>query len=261
MQCISCNVEINPKWQHAIQNNICPFCGNNIIEEHLKNLLSVLRDTMEALQAYPQQLNDWLLSNYQFIKTDSPNLYIYVDKDLLKDLAKSESEKDFLERKEKSKKEIIKMKTDVGEEEVLVEKIQPEEKTSEFFKRAEAIKPRLDGFKSATEKTEHLKELKKRIEKAGSESITENGDIELISPEMLENADPSAVEEFKNIIDSHQEISDFEDDDIPGASVINTLVNMKGKNSQSDLLKLKNIHNKSILSRKNFNSGKGVFSR
>jgi len=40
MRCVSCETEIDPKWAHAINNNICPYCGKIILEEHLKNIHS-----------------------------------------------------------------------------------------------------------------------------------------------------------------------------------------------------------------------------
>ena len=67
MKCISCDSEINPKWKHAIEQNSCPYCGQHIMDENLKSLLSVLTDAMERMQEYPDQLNDWMLFNYNFI--------------------------------------------------------------------------------------------------------------------------------------------------------------------------------------------------
>src|SRR5579885_95705 len=114
MKCITCEVEINPKWKHAIDINVCPFCGQHIMEEHLKNLLTSLGETMEKLQAYPQQLDDWLLSNYNYIKTDSPNLKMYLPKETVKELRKELDEAEFQEKK----RSVVKVKNAVtGEEE------------------------------------------------------------------------------------------------------------------------------------------------
>ena len=38
MKCTSCEREIDPKWRHAIDTNLCPFCGLFIMEERLKDL-------------------------------------------------------------------------------------------------------------------------------------------------------------------------------------------------------------------------------
>src|SRR6185436_12414878 len=163
MKCMSCEMEINPKWTHAIDINVCPFCGQGIMEEHLKNLFSSLRQTMESLSGYPDQLNDWMLSNHNYIKTDSPNIHLYMPKGFAEDIRKHindqimEEKANTLKSKPptESQKSIIKMDNGHGQEqEVLVEKVQSEEKTNEFFKRAEAVKPNIDGFKSTSEKTQ-----------------------------------------------------------------------------------------------------------
>src|ERR1700677_4568820 len=99
MECISCKLEINPQWAHAIDMNICPYCGKPIMDEHLKNLFATLRATMEHLQTYPDQLNDWMLSNHNYIKTDSDKLITYVSKDIIADLKKVKDEKEFQDRK------------------------------------------------------------------------------------------------------------------------------------------------------------------
>lgn len=197
MKCVSCEVEINPKWRHAIDINICPFCGSEILEEHLKNLLTSLSETMAKLQDYPDQLNDWLLSNYNFIKTDSPDLKSYVPKDLLKEAFDEEKEKEFQQRKEK--RFTVKVQNEAGvEEDILVEKTQSDAETNNFFKRAEVVKPKLDGFHSTAEKTEYLKKMAQQIRREGSAAVLgESGGVAKISPEMMENADPDAVAEME----------------------------------------------------------------
>src|SRR5271169_5876640 len=84
MRCISCETEINPKWEHAIDINVCPFCGKHIMEEHLKNCIASLAVAMEEMLKYPKQLEDWLLSNHEYIKTSSPNLSDYLSKEDVK---------------------------------------------------------------------------------------------------------------------------------------------------------------------------------
>lgn len=266
MKCMSCEMEINPKWKHAIDINICPFCGQGIMEEHLKNLFTTLRETMDKLQEYPSQLNDWMLSNHNYIKTDSELLPNFLPKEYVKEIVKAEEEKDFQERK--NNKFTVTVKTDAGEEEVVAEKIQTDEKTNEFFKRAEAIKPNLDGFQSATEKNEHLKKMVQQIKRSGSTSIDEEGGISSISPEMMENADPEAVAEYMSVMSGNESIAsslpDSGDEEIP--SVVLSMANRaaaKGGNANSaDLMKLQKMHDKVAESRRNFESGgKGGFSR
>lgn len=269
MKCVSCEMEINPQWKHAIDANICPFCGKYILEEHLKNLLSSLGEVMDKLQEYPDQLNDWMLSNHSYIKTTSPELIQYVPEGAQE--ASSKVEDGFQKRKtEQDKKYTIKVKTDAGEEDVVVEQLQSEEKTNDFFKRAEAVKPSIEGFKNTAEKTEHFKRVAQQIKKAGSVSLTnEDGKGETISPEQLENVDEEAIAEYEASLSGGNIASALpnldEDNDIPPA-----LLAMAGKGGSSgkgmaDLLKMQQQQDRARRSRENFesgdNRGKGGFSR
>jgi Zn-finger nucleic acid-binding protein len=274
MKCTSCEIEINPQWKHAVEINVCPFCGKHIMEEHLKNLFVSLRETMDSLASYQDQLNDWMLSNHNYIKTDSPNIGMYMPKDLVKELKKAQDEQDFLARKQS----IVKVKTETGEEDVLVEKIQSEEKTNEFFKRAEVIKSPAPAqgapvanasFQSPAEKTQHFKKVVQQIKKAGTTAINQDGAADMISPEMMENADPEAVAEFESLLSGNEIASSLpttDDDEIP--SVVLAMAN-KGKgnsaSSAADLLKLQQMQERVRSSKENFesgvNRGKGGFSR
>jgi hypothetical protein len=221
MKCISCEIDINPKWKHAIDQNICPFCGQSIMEELLKGLLTTLQDTMEKLQSYPDQLNDWLLSNYNFIKTDSPNLKNYVPKEAIKELRKELDNEEF-----DRKRSVIKVKTGDGEEEVVTEKVQSDSKTAGFFERAELIKRGTDdgdvdsvsdeddvqltpvkaptkpkAFKTQAQRTQHFKKLKEKIETEGSAAvISEKGLAAMIDPSNLDSASPEDVAAYQSMI-------------------------------------------------------------
>lgn len=263
MRCISCEMEIDPKWKHAIDINICPFCGQGIMDEVLRDLISVLRETMESLQKYPDQLNDWLLSNHSYIKTDSPQLPNFLPKEYVHSKNRKSNED------AESKKYTVKVMTEAGEQDVVAEKVQTEEKTNEFFKRAEAIKPNIDGFKSTEEKTAHLKKLKKQIERDGSPVLNASGAAQaLISPEQMESADPEAVAEFQSLISGGENIASSlsdnnSDDDIPSV-VLNMAARAKGSNSSNaaDLQKLQKQQDKIAEARRNMSSGaKGSFSR
>lgn len=227
MKCLSCESEINPRFKHAIEQNICPFCGGSIMEELLKSLLISLQDTMAKMQAYPDQLNDWLLSNYNYIKTNSPELMSYVPKEALKEMKREVDGEDF-----DRKKKLIKVKTEQGEVEVMTEKIQSDTKTAGFFERAQLIKRGDDDaegsgdldsgnasdatvesqpaqsnkpktFKSAAERTKHLKELKQKIETEGSQAIvSEKGLAAMIDPDQMESVDPLDVATLQSVIGS-----------------------------------------------------------
>lgn len=174
MKCISCEGDINPKWKHAIEINVCPNCGGQILETHLKELLSSLRDTMDKLQQYPEQLDDWLLSNYQYIRTNSPQLSQYMPKGYAKPKKEDATTEDI------NQPEMRKIKLRDGSEvDVIVEKTMNDTKAQEFQDRAnpkgKSVKGRiLPGValpKSATDKTNDLKKLKRQIEEEGSKGI------------------------------------------------------------------------------------------
>src|SRR5271166_1978670 len=137
MKCVSCDTEINPKWTHAIDINVCPYCGKLILEEHLKNCLVALTTAMDEMQKYPEQLDDWMLSNHNYIITDSPQLKMYLPKETIKELRKEIDDAEFEEKKSSTVK--IKLPGG-GEQEIVVEKTQSEAKTNSFFERAEVLK-------------------------------------------------------------------------------------------------------------------------
>lgn len=272
MKCISCEVEINPKWKHAVEINVCPFCGQHIMEEHLKNLLAALAETMNKLQEYPDQLNDWLLSNYNYIKTDSPSLPDYLSKDFVKQLKKEEEERDFQERK----KFTVKVKTEAGEEDVEAETLQSEDRTNKFFERAEVIKRGSSDrekdkgpkeFKSPTEKTEYLKRIKKQIEEGGGSPgiIKEDGLNSMITPEEMEliSSGDLVASSLPGALDEEDHLANR----ILNANL--AIAKQTGKGSgpnQQDLRALHDMYARVEESRKKFESGearetKGGFSR
>lgn len=284
MKCISCEIEINPQWAHAIDINVCPFCGKHIMEEHLKNLFSTLRETMVKLSDYPSQLDDWMLSNYQYIKTDSPNIGKFMPAEMVKDLLKIDNEKEFQKKKDAQQFKVKVPTEDGGEEEVLAEKIQSDEETNDFHKRANNIKTNSrqqqgpNVFQSPAEKTKHLKELAQQIKKVGSQGITAGGGSMLLPAEMLDNADPEAVMEFEQMISGGGPIASSVDgdyDDMPGGDDI-LAANMAiaarrsgggsgGDANPKDLAALQRLQSKVSSARRNMmtgeSMGKGGFSR
>lgn len=68
MNCMSCNTEIPPNWVSAIQSNVCPACGGDIMNEESQELLNELRSAMEEMPNDPEGLAGWLLSNYNIVK-------------------------------------------------------------------------------------------------------------------------------------------------------------------------------------------------
>lgn len=274
MKCVSCESEINPQWSHAIEANMCPFCGKPILEEHLKNLFGLLLNTMQQLaEGYQTQLDDWMLSNFGYIKTDSDKILSYVPKDVLADLKRVRDARDLEERK----KFTVKVETENGViEEVTATKLQSEEKTNDFFKRAQVIKSPSPGtqpvgphaspsFQSPTEKTQYLKNVVQNIKKTGAPAITDAGGGSMMLPaEMLAEADPEAVAEFQQMISGGEGISsslgDEMDDEVPaGILAANQAMAARkgGVNAAqaADLLKLQQMQDRIAQSKANFESG------
>lgn len=271
MQCNSCNTNIDPKWKHAIDKNICPFCGQSILEEHLKQLISTLSTTMEQLQQYPSQLNDWMLANYSYIKTDDPNLITYLPEELLPSLQTNKP------KKVSQEKEIRQIKMPDGStQSIEVEKLVDDETTKSFMDRAKdniklVDKDHNKSFKNVQERAAYLKEMAQSIKKGETQTsyIKETDLNEMIN----ENANQQQLDEaidYQQMINESSSINSsinsqdmsqgLDDEKIP--NFVLNLAN-KAKNNQSkktnDLETLENLvskSNSSVLS-----SGKGSFSR
>ena len=71
MKCKSCSEEITYKFAFAISSNTCPMCGGEIVSEELRNILSELKEVMQATAQYRAEIFDWLYSNYQLVSKDS----------------------------------------------------------------------------------------------------------------------------------------------------------------------------------------------
>ena len=270
MQCISCQSEINPKWKHAIEKNVCPNCGAEIMEAHLKDLLTSLGDIMAKLQQYPEQTNDWLFSNYNYIKTDSPSLINFVPKEVLKQTVSSESTEDDSEGETTT----MIIKNAQGEdEEIIVEKKQPKAITNGFFERAEVIKkPKPKSKlkksdkgetdqepKSALEKTEHFKAIAKQIREEVSRGVVSEDNLasmismEEVDPDM--QADSEDVAEFESALsfgDAGVSSAISNDDDESGMTDRVLRMNMQAAQKKSikqqlinaDPETLRELHNK-----------------
>lgn len=73
MQCINCNAEIPPQFVSAIQNNICPGCGKNIMAEEYLQVFNEIKSAIlsmkdQGLDTFAQGIVGWLLSNYKLTK-------------------------------------------------------------------------------------------------------------------------------------------------------------------------------------------------
>lgn len=46
MQCVSCKTDISPAFKHAIVSNVCPACGNSIMDEESLALIEHMKSTI-----------------------------------------------------------------------------------------------------------------------------------------------------------------------------------------------------------------------
>ncbi len=188
MECLSCSTEINPKWAHAINQNICPFCGEEIMPEDLKQKINALSVAMSEMLEYQKELNDWMLSNHNYIKTDDDNLVKFVPKELLRSYHQGGTSKEVIQE---GNKYTVKVTHDDGtEEDVDSFKLASEEKAAEFAKRA-GVRP---------SKLNKLKDMVKNIQNTGGGMSDMSGMMDL-PPGMLANADPDAIADYQNILD------------------------------------------------------------
>jgi Zn-finger nucleic acid-binding protein len=241
MKCKSCELEINPQWKHAIETNICPFCGQSIMDAKLKDLLGLLQTTLDELKEYPDELNDWMLSNHNFIKTDSTLLPNYLPEDYVRPRRK--------QPEVEGQKYTVKVKTESGEEEVVAEKIQSEKTTNEFFKRAEVLRKR-DNVGSVSEKTNRIRAMAQQIKNGGGEMLLDDEE------------DPNIIEQAQSYVENQtSEGTDDYNDPIP-AEVLAMAQKAGGNTNGADLIKLQQMQDRIYNSRKNFTEGSsGAFSR
>lgn len=68
MQCLTCSADIPPQWVNAIQSNICPGCGGNIMSDASKELMTEIREAFKRMPQDVEGISGWLLSNYKITK-------------------------------------------------------------------------------------------------------------------------------------------------------------------------------------------------
>lgn len=71
MICKHCKAEIPPSYVHALKTNMCPGCGEPIMDEDTYSFLNELKETMLKMPNDPEGVAGWLISNYQMIKIGS----------------------------------------------------------------------------------------------------------------------------------------------------------------------------------------------
>jgi hypothetical protein len=168
MKCISCEIQIDQKWKFAIQNNVCPNCGDSIMDEHLKVLLADLASCMVDLQGFPKEVDDWLHSNYGYVKVDSETFhdkYVEINSERFYELAPRGAGSPG-----KFAKKLVKIKDDQGNEtEVEESKLQSDATTQSFFDRA--MNKSASSAESPTDKILALKQAAERARSGGAQML------------------------------------------------------------------------------------------
>lgn len=226
MKCINCQVDIDPKWKHAVQNNICPSCGENIMPEDLKEKIISLKSLIDSFkETYPEQLDDLLLSNYLYVRTDSDRI------------------KDFYPKQSTSV-------NDPGIINSAVQSVQDQEVTSRFFKNAEV-----------TKSVARAEELKKLVSEIKSNKNTKPAimDSETLAAEI------SSYEDGEDDV-AHEEYENDDEPIPAAALALSRQprTTNNADYSAKDIMALQKIHQRSAEARsavRNGTGGKGSFSR
>ena len=201
MKCKSCQEEVSSKFAHALSTNACPFCGQEIVDEELKDALNNLREAMTVVDAYPVEIFDWLKSNFGLLTSAE-----------LDDKLKEASAQIEVQVEERAKKlaaarvpKVVSKDTDqsvpLQEGEVAVNAegnqiqgpaIQDQEQTSKFFKAA--------GADKITQRNEHLKDIVKQIKRGNSTGIDVDGNTIPMTLEAAADASPEEIEKYEQML-------------------------------------------------------------
>ncbi len=273
MKCKSCTNEVPPKFSHAIKTNICPFCGDAIMDDELQAALSDLQEAMIATDSYQEEIFDWLKCNHGLVPESETVSKITFDaaseeittlrlslEELKEKLANARpTPKSGMTAPAKLPSEIAKDKHgNALEGEVLADP----ETNSKFFKNA-LVKQPVDA---AT----HYKNMVKQIKEKGTMAQSEGGFSGggAITPEMMaaytsgEEADPSEYDTLfgggpvNSAVDS-----DYDDDnDIPAVALqmMNSAKGKSGDYNARDVAKLQELQKKASNAGRAMNRDGGV---
>ena len=237
MRCKSCEGDVPPKFAHAILTNMCPLCGEVIMDEALQFSLKELKSAMKAVEAYPDEIFDWLRSNYNLYSES----YMQEQLKLVETKAVEEAKKSMQALVPKNR--IVKatsteeIQLDKDGNQINGEVIQSPDETNKFFKD-KSIKRQVDN-------QAHLKDIVNQIKKKGSfESDSSGGGGGAFNAEMAKalgvdpnaDIDPDVLQDEINImmgnnVNSAME-SDYDDDDAIPAEVMK-FSGLKGGSKES----------------------------
>jgi hypothetical protein len=200
---MSCGANIPPEWVNAIQSNICPGCGGEIMNTATQELLQELTEAIKKMPNDPQGIAGWLMSNYRFQKMGD-------GKPVEKFHRKGGGPGDFDESNLKiapGYNELIKRTDNIGKEELM--------KTAQLAERGKEFAARKGG---------KLAEFANMIQGVGdpygdntTTDITETSKEEKIDPEDQKSyleLKASGFDPFMSSVPSTMGSSEFESSDI-----------------------------------------------
>ncbi len=237
---MSCEEEVDPRWKFAISKNECPNCGQPIMNEGLKDLLESLGAIMTELKLeFSTEVDEWLASNYHYIRTDSEDFekeYVKIGSERFKEMRGSHGK--FVPP---GTKRIIKQEDENGEiTEVQVQDLQSEDRTNEFNLRA--------GVKidSTRERVLELKE-KANLAKSGKMQMA------FVTPDALQQDEEETMMEASEMYPSRKNMSHLNSDDDPPAHVLAMASGTSSKEA-ADIAKLHSLVNRSQNKKPSFKS-------
>lgn len=264
MKCKSCQGEVPPKFTHAIAVNSCPLCGEEIMEADLQVALTELKSAMSATANYPDEVFDWLKSNYNLIPQTLMDEKLAMMESSFNARVQTEVDK----VKANYFKATPKVKSSSGNDEVTAEEItvdkdgnqtsgetiQSPEQTNKFLKAAGVKKMVATKDKGMVDRNAHYKDIVNQIKRNGAPAlIDESGGSGVITPDMIQALDPDETAELQAYFGSGPGIASGldgemdDDDEIP--SIVSAWSN-QAKQSQSgtynakDVAALQQLHGK-----------------
>lgn len=254
MKCKSCEGEVPPKFAHAIAMNMCPLCGEEIMDKELQVILVELKSCMtDGVAQYPETIFDWLKSNYHLYTEDEVQAKVKEAEvktaEAVKATIVATTGNKGLPTKESAKK----IELDKDGNQVAGPALQSQEKTNKFFKNALIDK--------TVDQQSHFKNIVKQIKKSGSPMLfDEEGTSGVITPDMAEQMGQMDAEEVAALnaafgndeesgINSGLDSSDMDyEDEIPAIVSSNPAFMQQGNSGQVNMKDVARLQNQQLKS-------------
>lgn len=266
MKCKSCEGDVPPKFAHSIAVNCCPLCGNEIMEAELQSALTELKSAMSIAKLYPDEVFDWLKSNYSLIPQSSVSIQLAAMESTMNTRVQAEMDK-FKANYFKATPANLKRAEensilDQDGNQVVGETIQAPEQTNKFMKNA--------GVNKMVSQNDRYREIVKEIKKNGAPALmSEGGGAGVISPDMLQQAwEAEDTEEMGAYFGNGPGVSSGLDSDMDGddegvpAFVLSMANQAKQSNggtyNPKDVAALQQLHGKARRASNALNNGGSV---